>query len=116
MKKLLLLLFLIPNLAMAENLSLVCKGLYEVKGEVNISESDTRTYIFEDEKLIKANELFQEKDNWKYYWSKSEIYCENDRGAIRFDRLSGNVKSYILIKSQIHEFKGLCEVATERKF
>ena len=101
---------------MAENLSLVCKGIYEVSGGgVNTSESDTRTYIFEDERLIKANELIPARDNWKCKWSKAEIYCQSNKGTLRFDRLSGNVKSTIY-RGSFYDFKGLCEVATDRKF
>ena len=53
MKKLILLLFLIPHLVMGENLSLVCKGERDISGGGLVSsiEPDTRTYILEDEKL-----------------------------------------------------------------
>ena len=106
------------NLLMGENLSLACKGEREVSGGglVYSIKPDTRTYILEDEKLIKAKELMPVRDNWTCEWHKSNIFCLTNAGTIGFDRLSGAVESYVSRGGKILEFKGQCEVVIKKKF
>ena len=131
MKNLLLLLFLIPNLVMGEKVNLVCEGTTS-KLSVNAqsSTSDIRTYIIEDEKLLKAEELgVYDNSEWFCRWSESEINCyvrsyiestgetKREIGSINIDRLSGSLKSLTEVRSSyLDNFIATCEVVAKNKF
>ena len=131
MKKLLLLLFLIPNLVMAEKVSLVCEGISSQLSPTTHKEiSAMRTYIIDDEKLLKAEELMTEVNHeWFCRWSESEIYCrtkpyidssgemKSGIGGITIDRLSGSLKSMTEVGSlYLDNFIATCKVITKNKF
>ena len=131
MKKLLLLLLLIPNLVMGEKVNLVCEGISsKLSPEVHEETSAIRTYIIEDEKLLKAEELTSEVNHeWFCRWSESEIYCrtkpyidssgemKSGIGSITIDRLSGSLKSMTEVHSSFLDiFIATCEVVAKNKF
>ena len=140
MKKLILLLLLIPNLVMADNLSLGCKGILkdvyisDETGKRVEEDNDTFFFNFEDEKYVGGNWIPESNYSvWSCSWSKQIIKCKREPrykdklfsifySYIEIDRMSGNIKtstSYVLhsiatlIKS---EFKGSCEVSKKNKF
>ena len=127
MKKLLLLLLLIPNLVMGENLSLVCKGIKETSNaKFSDSTQETRTYVFRGGNLIKAEE---EGIGWKCDWSDEEIQCfallqpgRGIRSRITLDRLQGTVDSHYVtprVGNRLgwgNNFEGLCKAAKNKKF
>ena len=62
MKKIILLLLLIPNLVIGEKVNLVCEGISsKLSPEVHEETSAIRTYIIEDEKLLKADSSGEEE-------------------------------------------------------
>jgi len=131
MKKLLLLLLIIPNLVIGEKVNLVCEGISsKLSPEVHEETSAIRTYIIEDEKLLKAEELTSEVNHeWFCRWSESEIYCKTKPyidssgemksgiGSITIDRLSGSLKSMTEVRSSfLDNFIASCEVVAKNKF
>jgi len=131
MKKLLLLLLIIPNLVIGEKVNLVCEGISsKLSPEVHEETSAIRTYIIEDEKLLKAEELTSEVNHeWFCRWSESEIYCrtkpyidssgemKSGIGSITIDRLSGSLKSMTEVRSSfLDNFIASCEVVAKNKF
>ena len=140
MKKLILLLLLIPNLVMADNLSLGCKGILKtvtISGETGKTEeedNDTFSFNFEDEKYVGGNWIPQSNySDWSCSWSKQIIKCNReprykDKFALIFysyieiDRMYGNIEtstSYVLNPIATHfslKFKGSCEVSKKNKF
>jgi len=131
MKKLLLLLFLIPNLVLGKNLSLVCKGTIHLGieyGGDREPEPQTRTFVFEDEKLIHGDIVMKKGlgEGWSCNWSKIEIFCINEyrygpehsyNDTLTIDRLSGEIiieeLNYPFSGSS---FNGSCEVIKKKKF
>jgi len=131
MKHLLTLLLFISTSVMAEKVNLVCKGTTsKLSAEAQSSASDIRTYIIEDENLLKAEEL-DAYDNsvWFCRWSESEIICRvrtyigtSDKtqhaiGSISIDRLSGSLQSLTEVRSSyLDNFIATCEVVAKNKF
>ena len=139
MKKLLLLLLLIPNLVMAEKISLVCDGVKSIwYGEYPDQSKEKRTYIIQDERLIKAYELdvkfnfppkTWEKLKWRCGWDENEIKCFFMPGAIKdlqgreyashfitIDRVSGQIESHGFFHGNLTKFEGDCKVSKKNKF
>jgi len=108
---------------MAENLSLICKGVSEASNrDGTVTNRETRTYVIEGVKLIKSEESGQ---GWSCNWSRDEIYCKSKDPApstITLDRIQGTVKSvYVLTGSSnalgfFVMFNGTCKAAKNKKF
>jgi len=111
---------------MAENLSLVCKGIEEsFNAKFSNSKRDTKTYVIKGKNFIKADEPGH---GWACSWSQEEVDCaskrRNDVGVSRItlDRIQGTVKSTYTICGPdnppcfIVSFEGTCKVAKNKKF
>lgn len=94
MKKLLLPLLtgimLSTNAHSGEDLTLVCEGIHELTVTRQTTERETRTYIFEDGRLVD----YQYRD-YECTWIKNRIGCRDPKwSAIKYlsiDRISGVV-------------------------
>jgi len=140
MKKLLfLLLLLIPNLVMAEKLSLVCDGVKSIwYGEYPEQSKEKRTYIIQDDRLIKAEELNAKTNFPTKTWEKLKWNCRSDENEIKcsfmpntikdlygrtfaahfitIDRVSGQIKSSGYLIGVLTIFEGDCKVSKKNKF
>ena len=124
---------------MAEKLSLVCDGIektiYEGYSEHT---KEKRTYIIQDDRLIKADELSAksnfphqtwEKLKWKCAWKENSIGCFFETGNIKsyngrisppsiisIDRMSGQINSIYYLRGILTSFEGHCKVSKKNKF
>jgi hypothetical protein len=116
---------------MAEKVNLVCKGTTsKLSVEAQSTASAIRTYIIEDENLLKAEELdAYDNSEWFCRWSESEINCgvwsniesngkkQKSIGSISIDRLSGSLQSLTEVRSSyLDNFIATCEVVAKNKF
>ena len=127
MKKLLLLLFLIPNLVMAEekiNLSLICEGIRDtyLQGDHLANQEDTQHIAIKNNMLISSFiSNMSGGEEYKLTISPDTIKTlKIDTGikyfSFKLDRYSGKI-SWLLRNgtSQIN-FKGLCNKKKNKKF
>tara|TARA_B110000503_G_C6840541_1_gene286662 strand:+ start:64 stop:456 length:393 start_codon:yes stop_codon:yes gene_type:complete len=124
MKKLLLLLFLIPNLVMAESFYLVCDGIEEFKGsdgEINKIKKSIGIEVLEDTLILggiyftkKPNDLLNySKERNRITFNMAEFHEDKikmqSQGDI--DRVSGQIsyeQHFLMLNTDIY-FDGICK-------